>query len=325
MQPDKIMKEQRDESMEREIFKVDVQKKVTSMAIKNPITIAYEKLKGRLNNKFWLVPIEGDRVVVRVHAEDKKEAAKLLLGFDDKILIKVVTEKEEVPSDQITMEVPLTSPPPAPVAPTYPNNQYPQRQPYSQNKQFVKPVPEEATPEAAPAEGTSLEELMNQLKGATPEVSAGAEKGAVAVEREVKPAIDELIAATVANKKTIDATPELLRLPGLYFNEPIAKNMASGKQVAFIKPKRMNELLEEKYLLAGQKVYGVLTVRDIINDFDFDQTFKYHQMTNASRQKNWGDSPLYLYVYDLELFKTPVDYKTEPGARNIITINNPQI
>jgi len=324
MQPDRIIREQQEESMQRELFKVDVQKRVASTAIKNPLTTAYEKLKGRLNNKFWLVPIEGDRVIVRVHADDKKEAAKLLLGFDDKILIKVIKEKEPVPVDQTTMEVPITSPPVAPVveAPAQPQRQpFQQRQPIA--SQEVQPV-KEATPE-----GTSLEDLIDQLKGATPATTpvetAGAEKGASPIEREVKPMVDELIAATVANKKTIDATPEMMKLNALYFNEPIAKNIAEGKQTAFIKPKRMNELLEEDYLLAGKKVYGIVTVRQILDDFDFNNTFKYHKLTDASRKKNWGDSPLYLYVYDLQLFKKPVDYTPEPGAKNIIKINNPVI
>ena len=338
MQPDRIMKEQREESMERELFKVDVQKKVTSSVDKNPVTLAYEKLKGRLNNKFWLVPIDGDRVVVRVSSEDRKEAAKLLVGLDNKILIKVVKEKEPVPSDQVTMEVPLTSPAPtpAPVAPAFGGNtQYPQRTQYPQKQQFAKPAPE-VTPEAAPAEGTSLDELINQLKGvpAVAETPAskpaignesGAEKGAVDVERETQLQVDELIEATLKNREVIDATPELIRNDALYFNEPIAKNMAEGKQLAFIKPKRMNELLEEEFLLAGKKIYGVLTVRQIINDFDFENTFKYHKLTDASRQKNWGDSPLYLYIYDFKPFKTPVDYTPEPGARNIIKITNAKI
>ena len=325
MQPDRIIKEQQEESMQRELFKVDVQKRVASTAIKNPLTTAYEKLKGRLNNKFWLVPIEGDRVIVKVHADDKKEAAKLLLGFDDKILIKVIKEKEVVPVDQTTMEVPMTSPPvQAPVvqAPTQPQRQqFQQKQPVA--AQEVQPVAE------VTSEGTSLDDLISQLKGATPAEklveTAGAEKGAAPIEREVKPMVDELIAATIANKKTIDATSEMMKLNALYFNEPIAKNIAEGKQTAFIKPKRMNELLEEDYLLAGKKVYGIVTVRQILDDFDFNNTFKYHRLTDASRQKNWGDSPLYLYVYDLQLFKKPVDYTPEPGAKNIIKITNPSI
>jgi len=325
MQPDRIIKEQQEESMQRELFKVDVQKRVASTAIKNPLTTAYEKLKGRLNNKFWLVPIEGDRVIVKVHADDKKEAAKLLLGFDDKIFIKVIKEKEVVPVDQTTMEVPMTSPPvQAPVvqAPTQPQRQqFQQKQPVA--AQEVQPVAE------VTSEGTSLDDLISQLKGATPAEklveTAGAEKGAAPIEREVKPMVDELIAATIANKKTIDATSEMMKLNALYFNEPIAKNIAEGKQTAFIKPKRMNELLEEDYLLAGKKVYGIVTVRQILDDFDFNNTFKYHRLTDASRQKNWGDSPLYLYVYDLQLFKKPVDYTPEPGAKNIIKITNPSI
>jgi len=48
-------------------------------------------------------------------------------------------------------------------------------------------------------------------------------------------------------------------------------------------------------------------------------------MTDASRQKNWGDAKLYLYVFDFEEFETPVDYDVEPGAKNIITIKNPKI
>ena len=319
MQPDKIIKEQQEEAMQRELFKVDVQKKVATTTIKNPLTTAYEKLKGRLNNKFWLVPIEGDRVIVKVNSNDKKEAAKLLLGFDDKILIRVIKEKEPVPVDQQTEEVPITSP--APVV----------AEPQAPKQQFQKPVEEqpiEATPVAAPVqEGTSLDALMEQLKGVAPkaEPTAGTETGAAPVEREVKPMVDQLIAATVANRKTIDATPEMMKLNALYFNEPIAKNIASGKQTAFIKPKRYNELLEEDYLLAGKKVYGIVTVREILDDFDFNNTFKYHQLTNASRQKNWGDSPLYLYVYDVQLFNKPVDYTPEPGAKNIIKITNPAI
>lgn len=328
MQPDKIIKEQREEAMEREIFKVDVQKRVTSLINKNPVTIAYEKLKGRLQNKFWLVPIDGDRVVVRVSQNDRKEAAKLLIGLDDKILIKVVKEKEPVPSDQVTMEVPLTSPPSAPVAPTAPAFSNQPRQQFPQRQQFTRQPVAEPAASPAPEEGTSLDDLINQLKGVpAPKVGgeSGAEKGAVEFERETQPEIDELINATLANKEIIEATPEMMRKDALYFNEPIAKNMAEGKQMAFIKPKRMNELIDEEYLLAGKQIYGILTVRQIINDFDFENTFKYHRLTDASRQKNWGDSPLYLYIYDFKPFKKPVDYTPEPGARNIIKITNAKI
>jgi hypothetical protein len=48
-------------------------------------------------------------------------------------------------------------------------------------------------------------------------------------------------------------------------------------------------------------------------------------MTDASRQKNWGDAPLFLYIFTLKLFKKPIEYTPEPGAKNIIKIKNPKI
>jgi hypothetical protein len=185
------------------------------------------------------------------------------------------------------------------------------------------PNKEEETKE----EEKDIQSFLKELEGTSkkPERESGAERGAVPTPRETKPFLDELVEATLKNRKKIKPTADLMRLKALYFKEPIAKNLATGKQLVFLKPKNMPELLEEKFLLAGKKVYGVITVREIIDDFDFEETFKYHQMTDASRQKNWGDAKLYLYVFDFEEFETPVDYDVEPGAKNIITIKNPKI
>ena len=340
-QPDKIIKEQQNEAMLRELFKVDVQRRTSEMARKDSLVLAFEKLKGRLQNKFWLTPIEGDKVVVSVHSSDKDKAAKLLLDLNDKVLIKVVKEKEERPADQDSMdirqqpmvpEVESVSQQPIPEQQVQVQAATPAAEEITSNEELLKKVAELSGQAPNKEEETKEEEkdiqsFLKELEGTSkkPERESGAEKGAVPTPRETKPFLDELVEATLKNRKKIKPTADLMRLKALYFKEPIAKNLATGKQLVFLKPKNMPELLEEKFLLAGKKVYGVITVREIIDDFDFEETFKYHQMTDASRQKNWGDAKLYLYVFDFEEFETPVDYDVEPGAKNIITIKNPKI
>jgi hypothetical protein len=175
--------------------------------------------------------------------------------------------------------------------------------------------------EAQPSEEEMMQQLDQQIQGS----AMAGERGAAPIARGTMPDIDALVAATQKNRSVIQPTAEMMKLPALYFNEPIAKNLADSKQVVFLKPKKMPELLMEDYLIAGKKVYGIATVREIIDDFDFANTFKYHQMTDSSRQKNWGNSPLYMYVFDFQEFNKPVDYTPEPGAKNIINIKNPKI
>lgn len=355
MQPDKIIKEQKDEALIRELTKVEIQKKVNSAMVKNPLQVAYEKLKGRLTYKFLLVPIHDDKIIVKVHSSDQKEAARLLVGYEDKIYIKVIKEKIERPADQTTMDIQPPQPPeteggissaPQPpeggVPPVEGGAQAPEIAPESQSNEELLSQLSQASAEPKTEEslsGESMQEFLSQLKGSSVKESeeplveeeveieegSGGKKGAVETERDIRPDIDELVEAAQLETTTIDATPELMNLNALYFSEPIAKNIASGKQSVFLKPKRMDELLEEEYLLAGKKVYGVLTVRTIVDDFDFEKAYTHHQMTDASRQKNWGDAPLFLYIFTLKLFKKPIDYTPEPGAKNIIKIKNPKI
>lgn len=358
MQPDKIIKEQKDEAMHRELLKVEMQKAVNTAMVKDIIQVAYEKLKGRLTNQFSIVPIHDNKIIIKVHTSDQKEAARLLIGYEDKIYIKAIKEKQEKPADQMTMDVTPKDPPqpqqpqgesPVPQEPLPTQGESPEQQ--ISNEELMAQIQQQVqSPEQqAPAEegqaGQSIQDVLAQLQGTSPgeaealsetpeeetvedveiDERAGGKKGAVEQDRDIRPSVEDLVSAAEENKTTIEATPEMMKLDALYFNEPIAKNIAEGKQRVFLKPKRMNELVEEDYLLAGKKVYGILTVRTIVDDFDFEKEYEYHQMTDASRQKNWGDSPLFLYVYELKIFDKPVDYTPEPGAKNIIKIKNPKI
>jgi hypothetical protein len=366
-QPSKIIREQQAEALEREVTKARMQVQIREITAKDPITLVFEKLKGRLQNKFWTTPIEGGRVLVKVSKEDEKEASKLLLNISDQVLIQVEEVKEEAPAEQNTMEI---IPVPVPEPEQFGGFQQGGAKPWEQGgnskpwqkggaKPSAKPWEKPAAPaeEASPEEQAALAEMMQgaqeeaqpepqpevqpeaneqeqvaalmaQLQGDTYADKAAAmagEKGGAPFERSTNPDIAQLIAIVQKNKTKIQPTADMMRLPALYFNEPIAKNISQGKQLVFLKPKKMTELLEEQYLLAGKQVYGIVTVREIIDDFDFANTFKYHQMTESSRVKNWGDSPLYMYIFDYQEFDKPVNYTPEPGAKNIINIRNPKI
>lgn len=377
-QPGKIMKEQEEESLNRELIKAKAQMEIRELLQKDTVTLVFEKLKGRLQYKFWTTPIEGNKVLVKVSQSDKDITAKLLLDMSERVFIDVTKEKEESPVEQDSMDVQPTPPPTMEELQGQPlqREQQPQAQPQpqpqpqpqqEQQPQFEQQMPDKEQILMAIASGQIPEEQVMELINSgivtQEEVAAvlesaqqqaqpspdemqqalseqqtqsgggfadratelAGEKGAAPFERDTKPDLDALIAATQKNRTKIQPTKEMMALPALYFNEPIAKNLAEGKQVVFLKPKKMPELLEEQYLLAGKKVYGIVTVRDIIDDFDFVNDFKYHQMSDASRQKNWGDAPLFMYVFDFQEFNKPVDYTPEPGAKNIINIRNPKI
>jgi hypothetical protein len=105
----------------------------------------------------------------------------------------------------------------------------------------------------------------------------------------------------------------------LFFSEPTAKNMWNGKQKAFVKTRYMPDLIDQPMILAGSKLYGIITVKQIAKDFDFEKMREYHLISNEDRDKRWGTKQLYLYAFEMQPFEIPLSYDVPNGANNIIS------
>ena len=116
----------------------------------------------------------------------------------------------------------------------------------------------------------------------------------------------------------IEPTNEMLDGEALFFSEPAARDMWSGKQKAFIKTRYMPDLIDKPMLLAGEKIYGIITVKQIAKDFDFETMKEYHMVSDEDRDKRWKDKQLYLYAFEMQPFETPLNYDVPNGANNII-------
>ena len=322
-QPRKIIRQQAAEAKQKEIDKIDLQSEIRDMVNKNILQRISEKLKGRLEFRYWLTPIAGNRVLVKVDPRDMVNAGRLLAKYEDVVEfenndVDMYEGVGENPTEyQSTKEVAST--------PSLKEQTDAEQQQEIQAQMPQAPAEEEQvqqqeegmqTPQGTTAPSSDKIEMLRQLI-AKKNATAPEQLEEVGTTQEIEKPSE--IEDSMRMLGVIQPTPEMIASRALFFSEPTAKNMWNGKQKAFIKTRYMPDLVDEPMLLAGSKLYGIITVKQIAKDFDFEKMREYHLVSDEDRDKRWGSKQLYLYAFEMQPFEIPLSYDVPNGANNIIS------
>jgi len=323
-QPRKIMRQQAAEAKQKEIDKIDIQSEIREMVNKNILQRISEKLKGRLEYRYWLTPIAGNKVLVKVDPRDLVSAGRLLAKFDD--VIEFEREEVDMFSDKGEDPTPYQSTKEVTATPSLKEQTDAEQQQEIQAQMPQAPAEEEQvqqqeegmqTPQGTTAPSSDKIEMLRQLIAKRNNgTNNQSEEVEVTTEEVEKPSNIE---DSMRMLGIIQPTPEMLEGDALFFSEPTAKNMWNGKQKAFVKTRYMPDLVDKPMILAGSKLYGIITVKQIAKDFDFEKMKEYHLVSDEDRDKRWGSKQLYLYAFEMQPFEIPLSYDVPNGANNIIT------
>jgi len=317
-QPRRIIKQVREEA--EAIMKLAAQAREAPAVEKSVLDQVNERLKGKLRFEYWLSPLAMDKILVKVNKKDVELSAFLLSDLSQFVLVQKVLLEEKPPVEQQSLkpkEQPIGSTPAAsPLAeklaslgggiPKVPAS-------------IPVPVPGQK-PGRPTAEIPTSEQLVSkELKGAvekTPVTSPLIGKKKIVEPTGFNEAeLGELVKARKIIGK-IEAE-KYLKYPGLYIVEPHAKWIHEGKKLLLLKAKKF-DIINKSYLLCGKLVYGVITIKKIIDKFNFDALEKYHLVTQAQKERWWKDSPLYLYEFKYDPFEKPLSYVRESGVQTFI-------
>jgi hypothetical protein len=323
-QPKKIMRQIKNEMQAL----IDLQKGAQTAPIVKPSLIdqIHLRLNGKLKYTYWLSPLAEDKVIVKVTRADKLTSAFLLSDLSDHVMIELSEEKIEPPVEQKEPGIPVPEKVPE-IAPTgLPATLMPEA-PIEKKAAIQLPVVETR---GRPATNIPTAEQLKQKLTAIKLPESSVEHSSPVTPSKVIPKVETAffppnefsqadLESYIKISKPIAKAQEryFLNLPGLYIVEPHAKWIFEGKKVLLVKAKKFN-IIGVPHLLCGKLVYGVITVKRIIENFDFDALQKYHMVTPAERSKWWGDAPLYLYMFIFQPFEKPLEYLREPGVQTFI-------
>lgn len=298
--PSRIMEGMRAEQKEQTEFAMELAKASQTMQVKTNLEKVSDRLKGELVYKFWLTPVAGDNVLVKVHASEMDHVAFILSDISKIVKIETYFEDIPAPISQTDPTVPEEEPviiadpnasignaPQNPGAPAVNPQEVPQKQ-----AQGSEPTP-------------TVEPSKSQPKGDTPLPPASIEQNGQFNPKELEEAI--------ARSKIIYDPEKYSSLSGMYLVEPHARWVYTGRKLALVMGRDYSEYLNQPMLFAGKDVYGVIVLKKVISDFDFKATQKYHMVTDKERSKWWGEGKVYMYIFEFYPFKFPLKYNKSAG------------
>jgi len=317
-QPRRIIAQMRKEMAEEQEWKMRLREQ-----LKRPKSLIEEvtsRLKGQLKNPFYIWPARDDKLLVRVHKIDAQRAAFLLSDLTEKVLIEPVTRRKK-----------LTPPPTSVRTPKEERQEVQEEREGQEAKQpqrgkktlpSVQRLKETLQKLSALAKGQVKKPEEQQSESETSE-NPKSEENRVKTEAAKKhwttEEIEERIRSMIRRQRTIRKVEGYLSLPGLYLVEPHAKWIYTGKKTLILKSRPFREeVLNKPHLLLGKKVYGVIIIRDIIEDFDFDKLRRHHMVSPRERKKWWGNQKLYCYIFEFHPFAEPLDWERPQGVQTFV-------
>lgn len=321
--PAKIMEAMRDEQKKAQEFTAELTKSMQSMQTKSSLEKVSDRLKGQLDYRFWLTPIADGKVLVKGHVSEIDRIAFILGDLSNIIKIESYAENVPAPITQTDPTVPIDQPVfNQPLgAPGAVPGQFPSPAPFGGTPSAPAPstpapsptavVPSTEPTDVAPrqAESSPKKEIT---EGKNPSQEQPVPMKPIEVTNDNKFDPNELEAAIGRSRVIYDAD-KYKNLDGMYLVEPHARWVFTGRKLALVMGRDYSEYLNKPMLFAGNDVYGVIVLKKVVSDFDFKATQKYHLVTDKERKKWWGDSPVYLYIFEFYPFKFPMAYKKVPG------------
>ncbi|MBU2007457.1 MAG: hypothetical protein KKF08_18970 [Gammaproteobacteria bacterium] len=321
-QPKKTLGKIKQEALDQQVTMIENQKKAMSQQNLSMFDIVSGKLNAQLKFRYYLSPLSGNKMLVKVSVADAKMAAFMLADMTNDVMIEPTLDFEEKPLEQDNPAPPL---PPAPVYPTV--------------DQTSQPITESPIPAAPAVPGEPTGETRGRPATATPEAVVpnapqDLRSGSTAsqeLKQEPTPVPTELVAPVVtegfnpdeintylSKTKVLYDIEKYKDLPAMYIVEPHAKWIYLGRKMALVMATDSPEALNKPMLFAGKQVYGVIILRKIISEFDFKATQKYHLVNDRERMRWWGDKPVYMYLFEFFPFKYPESYVKVPGIQTFI-------
>ncbi len=312
-QPKTLMETQKQEAKNTQDLAIELKQKISELP-ESLLDQVSNRLKGRLNYRFYVMPVADDKVLVRCQIDEERLVGFLLSDLSDKVLVEPIKMKLAPTADQQTEEV----------IKDYP--EYKKETPEGPGAEEKPVVPEKTEPR--PGEPPAVETRGRPRKLPVPpgeevketlkEMTKGETKPKE--ERSSSPPFSEdRLKNLIARGHQIKSPEKFYDLPGLYLVEPHAKKIASGEKTIFLKSKKFaDQLVDKPHLLCGDFVYGVIVVRDILEDFDIGKTEKFHLVTPERRSKWWGGKKLYLYMFEFHPFPEPLEYEFPQGVQTFI-------
>ena len=325
--PKKTMEKMKVEVKDKADFAIKEQQDAQSFIHKTTLDKVSEALRGQLKFRFYLSPISEDRVLVNTHVSDSKHAAFILSPYTNNVLMDEYIADTPAPPEQVDPTVkpePIGLPPIQPGIPGQPG--LPAPTPQDGTK------PPQTPPQGPPAPEDGRGRPSDQIKEPTKQIQddAGNTKKVVGQvdknnkDPNINNAAPEIVDTSagfneseletmIAKSATIYNQEKYYDLPGMYIVEPHAKWIYTGKKVLLVLGKSYPEMIGKPLLFTGKQAYGVIVLKKIINDFDFDELRKYHLVTQAEKKRWWKDKPVYLYMFEFYPFRFPVEYNKQPG------------
>jgi len=318
--PKKTLSKIKQETLDAQLGMVENQKKAATQVNLSMFDIISGKLNAQLKFRYYLSPLAGNKMLVKVSTADAKMAAFMLNDMSNDVLIEPTLDFEEKPEGQ---DNPSPIVPPAPVVPSYGQ--------LDQNGQPIAPVEQPiapsgpTAPEASASTPAPVGQLAEETRGRpasaapvveTPTASADIkeEPTSAAVEQFDPNEINQYISKT----KVLYDIDKYKDLPAMYMVEPHAKWIYLGRKMALVMATNTPEALNKPMLFIGKQVYGIIVLKKIISEFDFKVTQKYHLVNDREKMRWWGEKPVYLYLFEFYPFKYPFDYKKIPGIQTFV-------
>ena len=332
-QPTKIVKEFQDELKDNQALKINLQKMIEQPPESLMVKIS-DRLKGQLISRFYLAPIADDKVLIRCLEEDLKMVNFLLAHLSSSIMVQTYIHKKPIPVDQQTSVVVPKETEIQPKEEVSPEKQKEAGEELRETPTQVvtgKKTETRGRPAELKAKGNTPDQVLKealervaQQKEYTPKDSEEeSEKNSTS-----PPFSEDRVRDLVKRRHTVRNSEKLFNLPGLYIAEPHAKWIFTGKKPVFLKARKYDEMVNKPYLLVSRdKVYGVIIVREITENFDFEKTRKFHLVTPSQAEKFWFKSAkekgttkpkLYIYLFEFHPFANPIPYDRPEGVQTFI-------
>lgn len=326
-QPRRIIKQARAE--QEEMLAMAQKMKAPPIPERSLLDQVDERLKGQLEFEYWLSPIARDKILVKVNFKDTKKASFLLSDLTNSVLLQQTEDAERPPQEQRSLE-PKPQPVPGQILGEDPNSLASKLASVgglAKEPPSVLPETEETRGRPTPKVLTSEELAEKELS--TPTVKEVGEEEKTPSSKPIVEAKVVSPSSSVFNESDLEemvkakkiigkiASKNYLKLPGLYVVEPHAKWIDDGKKLLLILSKKF-DILNKSFLLCGKSVYGVITIKKIVEDFDFNALEKYHLVTPAQKLKWWKNALLYLYVFKYDSFEKSLSYVRTPGVQTFI-------
>ena len=296
--PSKVMLQMKDELKQNQEFMAELAKDAQTRISKSILDLTSDRLKGQLAYRFWVTPVADNKALVKVHVSEMDRVAFLLSDYSNRILIETYVEDIPVPLDQVDTTVPETEPV-IPMAPDQPGT------PEQPSTSVVPGTPEQPVPSEKTKTPSNSAPTVQETKPKEPLKSVEVSDNNQFNPQELEEAI--------GRSQVIYDADKYKDLDGMYIVEPHARWVFTGKKLALIMGRDYSEYIGKPMLFAGKDVYGVIILKKVISDFDFKATQKYHLVTDKERKKWWGDTPVFMYIFEFYPFKFTRKYKKTAG------------